>query len=135
MQKKQFSIRSLIWGVFVLALACWLLQALISRNKPLSENELAAIDEIHSGGGCLYLRHVDFGFPTGKVVEVLIPVRCPDTDYELSRWEPQLTRLRRIDIYACGTNITESGIAKARRMKNIRLLVLNKTKGSGAKNE
>ena len=73
-----------------------------------------------------------YGFPEGTAFVLSVHVRCPDPDAELRGLAQHLNDLRRVDIYAAGTHLTDDGLLALHSVATLRDLLVDDTSVSDA---
>ena len=124
----KFTNRHLFIVVALFAILTWFFANGLTRSAPISEAEQKIVDEILQNNEFCFLQAHEYGFPEGTSFVLSIHVRCPDTDALLESLCSQLANLRRVDIYAAGTNLTDDGLRSLRRLKCLRELMVDNTK-------
>ena len=123
----RFSIRHLL----ILFLAVSVLLAftipILQRSRPVTKIEHDALARINeSSEGSFMLVH-EYGFPEGTAFVLCMMVDCPDPDGELRRIAPHLKDLRRVDIQAAGTLLSDNGLLALHTVTSLNELLVDRT--------
>jgi len=123
----RFTIRNLLVAVLGLAVVFAVISPVLSRSKPLTSIEREIVDSINSRDKMCYLAVREHGFPHGTFFVLSVHVRCDDPDALIKTIARELDSLRRVDIHAAGTNLTDVGIAELKNVHSLRSLLVDET--------
>ena len=122
----RFSLRRLLLVVLAIGLALAITVPLVHRSRPITQTETHAMKRINVSEWCFVDAH-QYGFPEGTAFVLSVHVRCPDPDAELRGLAQHLNDLRRVDIYAAGTHLTDHGLLALHSVTTLRELLVDDT--------
>ena len=122
----RFSLRRLLLVVLAIGLALAITVPLVHRSQPITQTETHAMTRINASEWCFVDAH-QYGFPEGTAFVLSVHVRCPDPDAEFSGLAQHLNDLRRVDIYATGTHLTDDGLLALHGVATLRELLVDDT--------
>jgi len=86
------------------------------------------MEHVNSFANTYWVAAHEYGFPEGTSFVVNFSVRCPDPDAELKRLAPHLSKFRRVDIYAAGTEVSDNGLRELHGVTVLNELLVDNTK-------
>jgi hypothetical protein len=116
-------------SVAVVSIALAIIVPILRQSRGITSEEFDVIHQVNKSS-CVRLAAHEYGKLEGTAFVLSIDVNCPNPDAELRKFSPLLNKLRRVDIYAAGTQLTNKGIAELHSVQSLCELLVKDTQVS-----